>query len=376
VKLLEARVGGFTKVMGVNKLRKKYHEFKDRRALVERYAAFYADDRIVPMIPKLCGKPFFSRRKLPMPVVVAHGDIAKTLSAARDSTWLVVGQQTCAFKVGRAHMTPENVAENIMAAIGPAVARLPGKWAGVQSINLRGVDTVSAPIYRATQEAVTAAKESVIATAVKEQAVVAAKKSKKKEADNDFFGDMSDDEEKEEEKTVAAVAVKTTKKGKGSSSGQTSAAAASTKAVVLAAAPAPAPAPVAGGKRPRPDSGAAAEAAPVAKKSAVAVEGAGGAVVVVKAGKAPGAVKGGAVPVKTTMPAATTAAPVKVKAAAVSAALPAKAPAAAVVVAAAAPPPAKGKASVAKVSEAPKKAEKVKVEAPVKKTAVKGKGKK
>jgi hypothetical protein len=147
--LIEKRVGGFTKVMGVSKLRTKYHEFRDRRALVARYAAFFADKRIVPMLPKLCGKPFFDRRKQPMPVEVERGDVGAALAAARDATWFAVGQQCCAVRVGRAHMEPDAVAENVMAAIAPAVAAVPGKWRGVRSVHLRGVDTPSVPLFKA-----------------------------------------------------------------------------------------------------------------------------------------------------------------------------------------------------------------------------------
>jgi ribosome biogenesis protein UTP30 len=92
--LLEARVGGFTRVLGVTKLKKNYREFKDRRELVAGYSAFFCDERCVTMMPKLCGKAFFARNKAPLPVCLTRGSLAAALARARDSTWMRVGAQT------------------------------------------------------------------------------------------------------------------------------------------------------------------------------------------------------------------------------------------------------------------------------------------
>lgn len=251
-KLIELRVGGFTKVMSVTTLRKKYHEFAARRALVARYAAFFADKRVVPMMPKLCGKPFFSRRKQPMPVEVAHGDLAAALSEVRDSTYLTLGAQTVSIKIGRAHMPPSKVAANIVAAIEPAVARLPGKWKGVKSIYLRGVDTVSAPLYRASNADIEAA-EAALAKQSVEGAAKAAQGAGKAVAD-EFFGDQ---EEEEEEEVVKAAPQKKTKGAKDSAAASADNAKNVTKAAPVQAGAkqqlaSTTTAAAVGGKRPRP----------------------------------------------------------------------------------------------------------------------------
>jgi ribosome biogenesis protein UTP30 len=257
-KLIELRVGGFTKVMGVTKLRTKYREFVARRALVARYAAFFADKRVVPMMPKLCGKPFFSRRKQPMPVEVAHGDLAAALSEVRDSTYLTLGAQTVSLKIGRAHMPARKVAANIVAAIEPAVARLPGKWKGVKSIYLRGVDTVSAPLYRASDADIEAAEAALVRQSGADKATQGGAAPAKTVAD-DFFGG----EEEQEEVTKAAPQKKTKgAKDSATASADTAKNIAAPKAApapVKASAPgkqqlAPAAAAAVGGKRPRPAS--------------------------------------------------------------------------------------------------------------------------
>jgi hypothetical protein len=64
-------VDGFTKVIGYSKLRKNYHQYQEKRELCRSYAAFFADDRIVPMLPAVLGKVFFEKKKQPLPVNVA-----------------------------------------------------------------------------------------------------------------------------------------------------------------------------------------------------------------------------------------------------------------------------------------------------------------
>jgi len=146
--LAAARVGGFTRVLGVSRLKKEFREFQDRRALVARYDAFFCDDRVVTMMPKLCGKAFFSRNKAPLPVRVDRGDLGAALARARDATWLRLGAQTVGLRVGRAHFTPAQLAANVAAAAPAAVAHFAKQWRGVASVHLRGVDTLALPLFK------------------------------------------------------------------------------------------------------------------------------------------------------------------------------------------------------------------------------------
>ncbi len=147
--LTSKRVGGFVKVLGVSRLKKEFREFQDRRALVARYDAFFCDDRVVTMMPKLCGKAFFARNKAPLPVRLDRGDMAAALARARDATWLRLGAQTVGLRVGRAHFSPAQLAANVAAAVPPAVEHFAKKWRGVASIHLRGVDTLALPVFKA-----------------------------------------------------------------------------------------------------------------------------------------------------------------------------------------------------------------------------------
>lgn len=150
--LLKNPVAGITKVITVDTLRKKYREFKNRRELVSRFAGFFCDERVIPMMYKLCGKAFISKKKLPISVRVDRGDVKRNLERARDSTYLYIGQQLTSLKIGRSSMTPDQVTENIMAAIEPVVAALPKKWKGVQGIHLSATESVSLPLWKCVPE--------------------------------------------------------------------------------------------------------------------------------------------------------------------------------------------------------------------------------
>jgi len=146
--IIEEKVGGFTKVMGVSKLKKQYREFKDKRELVSKYDAFFCDDRVVTMMPQLCGKVFFSKKKEPMPVRLSRGALGGSLVCVRDSTWLRVGAQTVSVRVGRSNFTPAQLTENILAILDPAVEKFPKKWKGVAGVHLRGLNTLGLPLFR------------------------------------------------------------------------------------------------------------------------------------------------------------------------------------------------------------------------------------
>ena len=184
--LLAKRVGGFTRVLGVTKLKKRYQAFKDRRELVAGYSAFFCDDRCITMMPKLCGKAFFAAKKAPLPVRLTSANIAAELERARDSTWMRVGAQCVGLKVGRANFTAAQLAENISAALAPAVEKFPKKWKGVQSIFLRGHDTIGLPLFKSLpSQGLEVDEEEARADAL--------------EDDGDEEEDEEDEEEEEEE---------------------------------------------------------------------------------------------------------------------------------------------------------------------------------
>jgi len=60
------------KVIGVDKLRRKYKQFKDRKTLAKQYDGFLADIRVYKMLPECLGKEFYDKKKFPCPIKL-HG---------------------------------------------------------------------------------------------------------------------------------------------------------------------------------------------------------------------------------------------------------------------------------------------------------------
>ena len=76
------------KVIGVSKLRSKYKAFEAKRALCQSYELFLADDRVLPVLPRLLGKKFFLKKKQPAPIQVKKGSFAKDLENMFNSTFM------------------------------------------------------------------------------------------------------------------------------------------------------------------------------------------------------------------------------------------------------------------------------------------------
>jgi ribosome biogenesis protein UTP30 len=55
-------------VMPLRELKVEYKQFETKTALCHKYDLFLADDRIVKFLPKFLGKPFYKRKKFPVPV--------------------------------------------------------------------------------------------------------------------------------------------------------------------------------------------------------------------------------------------------------------------------------------------------------------------
>lgn len=50
-------------VIGLSKLRANYRDYEAKRKLCDSYDVFLADERILPLLPKLLGKKFFQTKK-------------------------------------------------------------------------------------------------------------------------------------------------------------------------------------------------------------------------------------------------------------------------------------------------------------------------
>lgn len=58
------------KAIGFDKLKRNFHQFKDKRALAKEYDTFLADIRVYKMLPEQLGNEFYTHKKYPVPIKV------------------------------------------------------------------------------------------------------------------------------------------------------------------------------------------------------------------------------------------------------------------------------------------------------------------
>jgi len=140
------------KIIGITKLKKNYKTFEARRQLCSSYDLFLADDRIIPMLPKALGNPFFKRKKQPIAIKI-NSNLQNQIESIRNSTFFFLSGTCCAVKVGKSNLTCEEIVENILQCSEHIASKIPKKWKNVQSINIKTTDSIALPIYNALPSA-------------------------------------------------------------------------------------------------------------------------------------------------------------------------------------------------------------------------------
>lgn len=137
--------------MGVGKLRTDYKAFEVRRQLCNGYDLFLADERVLPLLPKLLGKTFFDKKKLPIPVDLSKKQpeaLKKELTEAIQCTTLNFTTGPCvSIKIGVTKQTAAELKENTTAVLDQAIKKIPGGWKNIRSIHMKTATSVSLPVY-------------------------------------------------------------------------------------------------------------------------------------------------------------------------------------------------------------------------------------
>ena len=114
--LKESPVEGVTKVVTLDKVRKTFARYKQRRDLVNSFSRILADEAIVPMIPSVLGNASIKSRKLPISVKL-DDDAEKrksNIALALSSTLLHVNWScVTSIKTGKLSFTEQELLANI-----------------------------------------------------------------------------------------------------------------------------------------------------------------------------------------------------------------------------------------------------------------------
>ncbi|KAF5732482.1 ribosomal L1 domain-containing protein 1-like [Tripterygium wilfordii] len=139
-----------SKVLKLSKLKTDYRPFEAKRKLCDSYDIFFADKRVIPLLPRLLGKQFFKKKKIPVPVELKHQNWKEQIEKSCASAMLYLSTGTCSVvKVARLSMGKEEIVENLVAAVNGIAETVPKKWGNVRSFHLKLLESVALPIYQA-----------------------------------------------------------------------------------------------------------------------------------------------------------------------------------------------------------------------------------
>ena len=173
--------------LGVSKLKARYKSFESRRQLLAQYDVFLADDRVVPLLPKLLGKIVYETPKRPVPVslegyrprdkdgktvkrpkggngpgaevgpsravVLPPEKVAQELARALASAQVHLSPSTStSVKVGFADFAPQELADNVAAVVDGLVAKFVTKgWRNVRAVHVKGPSSAALPVWTAPE---------------------------------------------------------------------------------------------------------------------------------------------------------------------------------------------------------------------------------
>ncbi|KAK6134989.1 hypothetical protein DH2020_031273 [Rehmannia glutinosa] len=123
-KLIKSQNIPISKVIKISKLKANYKPFEAKRKLCDSYDLFLVDKRVVHLLPKLIGKEFFKKKKLPLGVDLGKKNLKLQVEKALGSALFYLRSGTCCvMKVGKVAMEKDEIVENVFDAINGAVER-------------------------------------------------------------------------------------------------------------------------------------------------------------------------------------------------------------------------------------------------------------
>ncbi|KAF8104014.1 hypothetical protein N665_0181s0035 [Sinapis alba] len=146
LKKIEAEKVPITTVIKVSKLKSELRKLEVEEG--KRHEVYFAERRLMPMLPKLLGKEFVKKKKSPIAINLRHGNWKEQVERVCESALFFVGTGTCSVvKVAKLSMGRKEIAENVVAAMEGIVDLIPGKWKNVKLFHLKLLESLALPVY-------------------------------------------------------------------------------------------------------------------------------------------------------------------------------------------------------------------------------------
>jgi ribosome biogenesis protein UTP30 len=211
------------RVLGVEKLKKRYKSYEQKRALLAEFDVFMVDDRVIKLVAEFLGKTFYqSKAKRPVPIRLTAGayidktakkdskesqnvvgtpqGVAKEIETALNSTYLSMSASAnTSIRVGTLSMTAQQLAENTSAVVAAIIPKhIAQGWRNVRSLHLKGPATKALPIWLADE--LWTDESQVLDQPFKNKRLGEGKTAERKRKWEEWEEEMLDDEELEAKK--------------------------------------------------------------------------------------------------------------------------------------------------------------------------------
>ncbi|XP_029636622.1 ribosomal L1 domain-containing protein 1 [Octopus sinensis] len=149
--LAEKKITCVSEVITLKTLHLEYRPVEAKRKLCNKFDLFLADRSIFGPLPRILGRDFFRRKRIPIKVDLKSDKLKEEInSAVNDSFLVITGRGSCCMAhIANSSMKQTEVSDNIIAAVNSLCQSIPGGAENIRNIYLKTEDSPSLPVYLA-----------------------------------------------------------------------------------------------------------------------------------------------------------------------------------------------------------------------------------
>merc|ERR1712029_1300036 len=138
-----------SEVISLRQLKVEYKQYETKLSLVKRYDVFLADTRIVRFLPKFLGKPFYARKKFPVPINLRSDNLKEEINRGIHTVNLPLSHHGTTSRVvfGNSKMSESDITENLAALLEVVGTRYPGGVKNIRSLHIKTDVSPAIPIH-------------------------------------------------------------------------------------------------------------------------------------------------------------------------------------------------------------------------------------
>ena len=145
----EKGVVNVTEVISLRQLKVEHKSYESKLALVRLYDTFLADDRIVRLLPKFLGKPFYARKRFPIPVKLNAADLPAEIKRGIHTVTLPLSHHGTTSRIvfGNTAQEQGELVDNLKQVLEFLSQRYPGGVKNIRSLHIKTENSPSIPIH-------------------------------------------------------------------------------------------------------------------------------------------------------------------------------------------------------------------------------------